>query len=308
MQPFDDSASNLNRRSFIVGSLAAVALQAAQPRIDFPSKPRERLAVSSYPFRSLIESPHHRPSDSAKPGMTLQQFAQFIPENFQVHGIEPWSRHFSSTVFSYVHELRDAFKTAGVRVVNIPVDESVHPCADDPDQRKASSETWQKWVDVAVELGSPSIRVHMPGIRSDSDCVLTSFRTLVDYAIQKNIVVNVENDDPVSEQASRIVETIEKVNSPFLHALPDFCNSMLAGDEEYDYRSVTAMFAHAYNISHVKDEEVERGKVYRIDLVRTFAIATKANYRGYFSMEWDGQGDPNQGTRRLIEASLRNLS
>ncbi len=308
MESFDHTFGNLNRRRFIIGSLAAATLHAAQPRTNFPATPRERLSVSSYPFRSVIESAHRRATESAKPGMTLQQFAQSIPEKFRVHGIEPWSRHFHSTDPAYLRELSDAFKAAGVRVVNIPVDEPVHPCADDLDQRATSAATWRTWVDVAVALGSPSIRVHMPGIRSAPDCVLASLRGLADYGTQKNIVINLENDDPVSEQATRIVDTIEKTNNPFLRALPDFCNSMLAGDEEYDYRSIAVMFAHAYNISHVKDEEVERGKVYRIDLARTFSIAKKANYRGYFSMEWDGEGDPYQGTQRLIEASLQNLS
>jgi len=98
------------------------------------------------------------------------------------------------------------------------------------------------------------------------------------------------------------------VNSPFLHGLPDFCNSMLTGNEKYNYDAVAAMFKRAYNISHVKDSEVDNGKVFRVDVGKTFAIAKQAGYRGYFSMEWEGEGEPYEGTRKLIEASLKYLS
>jgi sugar phosphate isomerase/epimerase len=58
----------------------------------------------------------------------------------------------------------------------------------------------------------------------------------------------------------------------------------------------------------VKDSEVDNGKVFRVDVAKTFAIAKQAGYRGYFSMEWEGEGEPYEGTRKLIEASLKYLS
>jgi sugar phosphate isomerase/epimerase len=67
------------------------------------------------------------------------------------------------------------------------------------------------------------------------------------------------------------------------------------------------MFRHAYNISHVKDSEVEGGKLFGVDMARTFSIAQAAGYRGYFSMEWEGQGGPYEGTAKLIEESLKDL-
>lgn len=305
MTLFRDS---LGRRSFLTASLALpMALRAQDPRASFPSDPRQRLSVSTYPFRSVIKSPHRQTPESANATLTLQEFAESVPSRFEVHGIEPWSPHFESTEPEYIRGLAGAFQKAGVHVVDIPVDASVRPCNPDPERRKASLETWQKWVDVAVTLRSPSIRVHLPEEGAD-DCVVAALGNLIDYAKQQHIVVNLENDDPKSEEAFRVVKVIEQVNSPFLRALPDFCNSRLVGDEAYTYRALTAMFAHAYNISHVKDEESDDGKVYRVDVARVFGIARQAGYRGYFSMEWEGRGDPYDGTRRLLRQSLENLS
>jgi sugar phosphate isomerase/epimerase len=121
------------------------------------------------------------------------------------------------------------------------------------------------------------------------------------------VMVNLENDDLVSEDAFFIVKVIDAVNSPWLRGLPDFGNSMLKGDPDFGYRALDAMFHRAYNISHVKDMEVDEGKIYRTDMAKTFAIAKAAGYRGYFSMEFEGQGDPFDGTRKLIEESLQDL-
>ena len=277
------------------------------PRANFPSEPRERLSVSTYPFRSVIKSAHRRTAESANATLTLEEFAASIPDRFGGHGIEPWSPHFESTEPEYVKRLGAAFQKAGVRVVDIPVDAAVQPCSPDAERRKASLDTWRGWVDVAVTLGSPSVRVHLPENAND-DCVLVMLNRLVEYGTQRRVVINLENDDPKSEEAFRVVKVIEKINSPWLHALPDFCNSRLVGDEEYTYRALTAMFAHAFNISHVKDEESDEGKVYRVNVARVFAIAKKAGYRGYFSMEFEGQGDPYDGTKRLLQQSLQNLS
>lgn len=298
----------LDRRRFLIGSAGfGAALHAQQPQATFPAESRQRLSVSTYPFRSLIKSAHRRTPENANATLTLQEFAASIPSRFEVTGIEPWSPHFESTEPDYIRALDEAFKKAGVHVVDIPVDAAVQPCSPDIERRKTSMETWRAWVDVAVMLGSPSVRVHLPE-KANEECVLSALRQLVEYGTQKNIVINLENDDPKSEEAFRVVKVIEQINSPFLRALPDFCNSRLVGDEEYTYRALTAMFAHAFNISHVKDEESDDGKVYRVDVSRVFAIAKKAGYRGYFSMEWEGQGNPYDGTKRLLQLSLQNLS
>lgn len=309
MQRMTPLPTPLDRRAFLLASaaVAASALRAQEPDARFPTDPRQRLAVATYPFRTVIKSLHRKRPESAGATLTLEQFAASVPARFHVHGIEPWSPHFESTDADYVRRLRAAFDRAGVHVVDIPVDANMSLlCGARADDRDLSVGIWRGWVDVAVMLGSPSIRVHLPE-QGDDTCIVGALRNLLDYAKPKNIVVNLENDDPKSEDAFRVVKVIEQVNSPFLRALPDFCNSRLMGDETYTYRALTAMFAHAYNISHVKDEESDEGKVLRVDLAQVFRIAKQAGYRGYFSMEFEGQGDPYDGTKRLIEQSLENL-
>jgi len=288
-----------NRRQF----LAAAALL---PAVKFPSDPRRRLAVSTYPFRDVILSPH-------KPGagkLTLAQFAATVREKFNVRGIEPWSRHFESLETPYLRELAASFKKAGLKVVNIPCDVSVKLCGTS-EQSDTALATYDQWVNAAVILGSPSIRVHCPAGPDPADisCAVKGLKALAEDGESKGVVINLENDEPGSEDPERIVRVIEAVAMPYLRALPDFCNSMLIhNDQDYNARSLAALFAHAYNISHVKDVEFSGGKPYPVDVDRIFEIARKAGYRGYFSMESESDGDPYESTKSLLAAALRNLS
>ena len=84
---------------------------------------------------------------------------------------------------------------------------------------------------------------------------------------------------------------------------------MMSGNAEFNYSAVAAMFKRAYTICHVKDSEVgEDGKVFQVDLEKTFGILKASNFRGFCSMEWEGKGEPYAGTRKLIDASLKFLA
>jgi sugar phosphate isomerase/epimerase len=284
----------LVRRDFI--QLTATALlPPAEPKNVFPLNARERLAVSTYPFRLVIQS-----------GISLSRLAQTIRSKLYVSGIEPWSRHFESTDPEYVRGLSRSFRQAGLHVVNIPVDDEVHLCRS-AEERKLGLSAYRKWVDAAVILGSPSIRVHLPhGEKGEQiACAVSALKELAQYGAAANVVINLENDEPGTEAPERIARVIKAVDSPFLRALPDFCNSMLIhNNESMNKQEMELLFPLAFNISHVKDQENENGKIYRIDLAPLFAIAHKSGYKGYFSMEWEGAGDPYIETGKLIEASL----
>jgi sugar phosphate isomerase/epimerase len=281
--------------------------------LQFPAEPRARLAVASWPFREFIESPTNKwARNPKKPGMDLKDFGAMVVSRFNIHNIEPLGSHFRSTDASYLRELRETAEKAGVHIIDIPVDlvDSFY----DPDaaKRHKSIEAARKWIDTAVAVGSPSVRLHIAGVRNvkpDAGRTAESLKQVAEYGAVKNVVVNLENDDNFTEDPFFIVEVLERVNHPYLHALPDFCNSMLTHDQDFNNRALEAMFKHAYNISHVKDSEVgDKGKLYTVDVAKCFEIAKGAAYRGYLSMEWEGAGEPYAGTQKLIDDSLKYIA
>jgi sugar phosphate isomerase/epimerase len=315
----------LSRRAFLekvsvltAGGLAAASSVGAlpdtdlEPHIIFPTHPRERISIASYPFRAYILSPDNRDRDTTLPGMNLLEFPAHVVAKFNIHNIEPHSRHFTSLQPDYLDDFRQILLKTKVRVVNIAV--STVNSFYDPDAsfRGKAVDYVKKWVDVASRIGSPGIRAHIAAVRNSSpnvELAAGSLREVTEYAANKSIVVTLENDDLVSEDAFFLVKVIEAVNNPYLRALPDFANSMLSGDADFHYRALEAMFQHAYNICHVKDGEAnDDDKLFKVDLKRSFDILKASNFRGYCSMEFDAPGDPYAATSKLIEETIKYLS
>src|SRR4029077_16762108 len=93
-----------------------------------------------------------------------------------------------------------------------------------------------EWIDVGAALGSPSIRTHIHGSKEpkpDVGRAAEALASVAEYGAKKNVVISLENDDSVSEDPFFIVQVIEKVNNPWLRALPDFGNTLNTHDDEY---------------------------------------------------------------------------
>jgi sugar phosphate isomerase/epimerase len=296
--------------SFAAGVRNSVAMS-REPHLVFPASPRTRLAVTSYPFREFIESPGNSYRNRQKPGMDIKEFPGMVAKRFGVHNISPLSNHFSSTELSYLDTFRRAVEQAGSHLVDLGLGGRNFW---DPDKSKckAAVDYGKQWIDLAITLGSPSVRQHLhapKGVKPDVDLAAEMLGQMADYGSEKNIIVNLENDDPVNEDPFFIVQVIEKVGNPYLRALPDFGNELGGGDADLNERGVIAMFKHAYGVCHVKDTVVsDSGKIYKVDLPKMFGIAKKSGFKGYFTMEWDGgPGDPYEGTERLVDETLKYL-
>jgi len=293
------------------GSKTAMA-STAVPSFHFPSAARERIDIASYPFRDFIAGAHDKNSNSSTPKMDLKDFLPHVKLKFNINKIEPWSEHFRSLDAKYLDDLRSAIEKAGGAIINIAVDGEHSPFAVDKAEREKAISFSKQWIDIAASIGSPSVRTNMPPAKDskpDLDRGADSLLRVVEYGSAKNILVNLENDNPLSEDPFFIVSVIEKVNSPWLHTNPDFANTLATGKTEYAYKGIAAMFKHAYSICHVKAMEAdEKGELIHVDLEKTFGILKNSNYKGYCSMEFDSPGDPYHGTSDLIEKTIQYLS
>lgn len=295
-----------------MSAAAGAFLKGAEgPHREFPTAPRERLSVTSYPFRAFIESPTNRERDPQKPGMDLKDFAGMVAERFGVPNINPLAAHFRSTEPAYVDELRRAIENARSHIVDLGLG-GRNFSDPDPAARAAAIGYGKKWIEIAGAVGSPSVRQHLGAAHHappSLDLSAEALGRLAEYGAKKNVAVILENDDPIAEDPFFIVEVIERVANPYLRALPDIGNSLPALGEERNDEAVRGMFRHAWNMAHVKDTvEDEHGKSYSVDLAKMFGIAKDEGFRGYFSMEWESRhGDVFDGTRKLVEESLKYL-
>ncbi|MGH9378529.1 MAG: sugar phosphate isomerase/epimerase family protein [Terriglobia bacterium] len=311
----------LSRRGFLqsaaVFGAGAAALGfsssalALEPHIHFPAEPRARLSVTPWPFRAYIESPTNHDRNPKVPGMDLKDFAAMVAGKFDVHNINALSWLFRSTDASYLAAFRKSVAAAGSHIVGMGLagGDFYNP---DPAIRKKSVAHAKKWIDIAVEVGSPNVRPAIDAprrIKPNVDLCAQSYGELAKYGARKNIVVNMENDDPYTQDPFFTVAVLKKVDNPYLRALPDFGNSAVKGPD-FNARALTAMFAYAYNMTHVKNAVTgEHGKVCKVDFDRIFGIAKASGYRGWYCMEYDTDfGDPFAGTRELIKQTLAHLA
>lgn len=273
--------------------------------------------MAAYPFREFIVGWNGWDGKTPSPvprsqQIELKDFAAHVAEKFNVQNIEPWSPIFPSTDAKYLDEFRAAVDKAHSAVVDIAVDGGHSQYALDPEERRRAIIASNQWVDVGALLGSPSIRTHIDAAKDskpDLGRAADTLSRIAEYGAKRNVVVNLENDNPVSEDPFFIVRIIDRVNNPWLRALPDFGNSLAAHDEAFQDRAMEAMFAHAYGICHVKDGELDdKGKASHVDMAKTFGILKKHGYKGYCSIEYDAPGDPYKPTAQLVEQTIRFLS
>lgn len=311
---------SINRRTFISALTATCAAStlcgrfsnatpaSQSPHINFPADQRARIAISAWAFRSIIDAPLNDERDPKLSAMDMKDFAAHVREKFNVVNIEPYNRYFRSLEPAYLDQFRIALEKSGTRAVNIAADMDTSYFDADAATRAKSVAEAKKWIDVAVTIGAPSVRTSMSSVKNppNLDHAAESLKPVADYAASKNIVVHLENDNLVYEDAFFIEKLVRKVNHPYVHALPDFGNSYGSGDPAFAARAVKALFPLAYAVSHVKPTSTTaQGNEMQVDLAANFAAAKAANYKGYFSMEYEGRDEIHAATAKLIDQSLK---
>ncbi len=144
---FLEKLSALAAGGLIAGGVSCTPVNAdSEPHIAFPTHPRERICVASYPFRAYILSPDNRDRDTTLPGMNLLEFPAHVAAKFNVHNIEPHSRHFTSLQPDYLDDFRQILVKTKVHAANIAVS-AVNSFYD------SDAEAREKAVDLRKEVG-----------------------------------------------------------------------------------------------------------------------------------------------------------
>jgi sugar phosphate isomerase/epimerase len=308
----------MKRRRFISVASAFCAVGALRleahargpqtPNIHFPTEPRARLAISAWAFRFIIDAPLNDERDPKLSAIDMKDFGAYVREKFHVVNIEPYNRYFKSLEPAYLDQFRNSLEKSGTHAVNLAADMDTSYFDADTAARTKSIAEAKKWVDVAVTIGSPSVRTSMSSTKSapNLDFAAESLKPVADYAASKNVVVHLENDNLVAEDAFFIEKLVRRANHPYVRALPDFGNSYGSGDPAFGARAVKTLFPLAYAISHVKPSSTtSQGKEVAVDLAANFAAAKSTNYKGYFSMEYEGKEEIHAATTKLIEQTLK---
>lgn len=276
-----------------------------------PSK-LDRVGISSWSFHNYFESTRERSVSPPPEHLALLDFPQIIADRYKVHNLEFVAPHFASVEPAYQQELKANLASVHSRLINIPVDiqEIWHGGGlSDADAavREAAIEASKGWIDIARELGARSVRCDPGGFNPD-DLTLTidSYRKLATYGRTKNVVVLIENHGEIgSQHPEALVEVFRAVGGPFIGALPDFGNFP---DNETRLRGLPLLFPYARTVCHAKGLSLDaNGNETAFDFQKCVQIAKAADFKGIYSIEYEGSGDAYAGVQAVVNELVRYL-
>ncbi len=312
----------MNRRKFLEFSAASALAAGLAAKFDSAhsaagigqsaeAEKRERLGVSTWSLHAYF--PKTRPKDFKWPGKTLdlREFPELIVDHYHVHNFEFVNTHFESTEPSYLRDLQAALKKVHGRVVNMPVDYSSDwqgkgLCDPEDTQWRREIEERKKWIDIAAELGALSIRPNPGGTAAMTDFSrpIAAYKELGAYGKSKGVKVLIENHGAVAGKAKNIVAIVQGAGPDWVGTLPDFGNFA----EPERYYGLELMFPFAPTVCHARGLTPNaQGGETRVDFRRCVRIAEAAGFKGVYSAEFTGSGDPYQGVQEIVDDLQRFL-
>jgi len=277
-----------------------------------PHDKRNRIGISTWSFHNFFQSTREKEFALTGSMLALLDFPEMIADRYKVHNLEFVAPHFTSKELTYIRELKLKLQAAHSRLVNIPVDipeiwnEGGLSDADER-VRNAAINASQNWIDTAKLLGAVSVRCD-PGRMNAEDLAPTidSYKKLAAYGKSKGIAVIIENHGGVgSEHPEELIKVFQDTGDNFVGALPDFGNFP---DEETRRRGLALLFPYGKAVCHAKGLEFDSsGNETKFDFKRCVEISKEANFKGIYSIEYEGPGDPYDGVQKVVNELLRYL-
>jgi sugar phosphate isomerase/epimerase len=133
-----------------------------------------------------------------------------------------------------------------------------------------------------------------------------AYKALAAYAQTKHVKVMVENlagfgaDNPEA-----LVKLFKLVGRDRLGALPDFADF---SDEPTREKGLRMLFPYAPTLCHAKGQDFDAaGAETSYNFPQAMEISSEAGFRGIYSIEFDGPGDPYVGIQKTLDELLRYL-
>jgi sugar phosphate isomerase/epimerase len=129
--------------------------------------------------------------------------------------------------------------------------------------------------------------------------VIDSLEKLLPRAQECGVVLGLENHWGLGRTAEGVLKIVETIKSPWLQMTLDTGNFL-----ENGYEQMEKMAASTVPIALVQAKTYYGGgRWYALDLdyARIAGILRKHNYRGWISLEFEGNEDPNSGVPKSLE-------
>jgi len=308
---------NVTRRNFLKITTTAGLAAAAAPLGAFAAtdtgpfhrtgKPRLRLSLAAYSFRENFPKMRGKANAKMPPAGKSTDMFKFIDYCAAqgCDGAELTSYFFEEETDDYMIKLKRHCFLRGVAVSGTAIGNNFSL----PKSPRLTEEiaTTKKWIDRAVLMGAPHIRVfagQQPKdfTRAEADkMVISSLEECCEYAGKRGIFLGLENHDSIGA-ADTLIPMIKAVNSPWLGINLDSGNFRTADP----YKDFAECVPYAVNVQ-VKVElgGAQPGKK-EADLKRLTQILRDGGYQGWVALEYEAKEDPAVAVPRVLK-ELKSL-
>ena len=211
----------------------------------------------------------------------------------------------------YLDTLVTKMVSAGINATHISNNAPRNLADINEDMRKEGIRVAKLWLDASKQIGIRSMRVNTGGPQIIPASVIQggyprneeivpylkntieSFKELADYAGKLGVKVTIENHWGLAADPVNIIIILNEVNNPYCEASPDFCN----WEHEYMlYNGLGLLVPRASSMVHAK----RWTRFPDVDIARCVKVLNDAGYKGFISFEYEGGGDPVEGTLKLM--------
>lgn len=285
----------MNRRSFLASSLVPAFALPSAAQDALKARPRLRTGLNCYSFRKEL----------AAKTMTYDDVIRRAVE-WDIDGVDMTVYWMPSTGPEFTLPLRRLAYTMGVEIYSISVRSELTKAS--PADRRKEVESLYRWIDVANALGASHIRVfggNVPkGVTEEQAVpwVVECLQRSADYAATKGVILGLENHGGICTRAERILEMVNKVNSPWVAVNLDTGNFRTEA-----FKQIELALPKSVNIQVKVEMLDDSGKRVRQDWDRVVRLVAQSGYKGYLALEYEAAEPALEAVPRLM-AQLRELT
>jgi L-ribulose-5-phosphate 3-epimerase len=240
-------------------------------------------------------------------------------------GVEILKVQMSSLDYAYLMKLKRLALDAGLPLIGLSTHQGfVSP---DPKVRQENIDRTRMQIDIAHKLGIPTIRINtgrwgtipvfddlmankgiepvLEGYTEEDGFgwVIDSLQQLLPMAEEYGVVLGLENHWGLGRTAVGVMRIVNEIDSPWLRVTADTGNFFDVQYEQFDAIAGKAVLVQAKTY-------FGGGNWYTLDLDynRYAAILQKHQYRGYISLEFEGQEDPETAVPKSLEMLRKAFS
>jgi len=252
-----------------------------------------RISCAAYSFREAL----------TKREMSLSDFIRLCAD-LGLDGVELTGYYFPDTNRSTLNTLKRECFRYGVAVAGTATRN--HFTQPDAEARKAEVESVKQWIEIAVALGAPMLRIFADrGIpqgyseRQAYDWSRECIEQALPYAEAHGVVLALETHWGLTADAERTLRFVRDINSPYFGILLDGANT-----RENHYEMIEKLAPHAVSVHAKTHSRNLKDEFFELDYERIFRILKAAGYRGYVAIEYEYTDPPMQAIPRFAKKLL----